>query len=216
MFYREADIKPIEQALEAIIGREPTTEEIKKFYQVKETCGFSERDSVWSILLAFGHYEILYSEIPKRIVIEANKLIADHKLALSNTAEAAERHVRANLVDGVAETVRKAAKEVVDSTNTIIKVDARKRYLIGVSLSFGLATAVIGLLCWASYSVGAKSSGLSIVRNQATVTKFLELNDISKMMACSGAENQKRHDGDVVYCIPFDQKARRAGGWRIN
>lgn len=209
-------MKPIEQALEAVIGRDPTAEEIKKFYLVKEACGFSDHDSVWSMLLAFGHYEILYNEIPKRIATEANKLIADHKLALSNTAEAAERHVRANLVDGVAETVRKAAKEVVDSTNTIIKADSRKRFLIGASLSFGLAAAVIGLLCWASYSVGVNSAGASMAKNHSQVTKFAELNDISKMMACSGAENQKRRDGDNVYCIPFDEKAKRAGGWRIN
>jgi hypothetical protein len=209
-------VKPIEQALATIIGREPTTEEIKKFYTVKEVCGYSENDSMWSILLAFGHYEILYNEIPKRIATEANKLIADHKLALSNTAEAAERHVRANLIDGMAETVRKAAKEVIDSATVIIKADSRKRYLVGASLSVGLAAAVIGLLCWASYGLGANSAKALIAKNQTQATKFLELNDISKMMACSGTENQKRRDGDSTYCIPFDEKSKRAGGWRIN
>ncbi|MFD2274827.1 hypothetical protein ACFS07_36690 [Undibacterium arcticum] len=72
-------MKPIEEALRVLIGREPSAEDISKFYKIKEICNFSEHDSVWSLLLAFGHYEILYEEIP------AKKLRSKHIVSLQNT-----------------------------------------------------------------------------------------------------------------------------------
>lgn len=208
-------MKPIDQALGAIIGREATADELKKFYAVKDACGFAEHDSVWAMILAFGHYEILYGEIPKRIATEATKLIADHKLALVHASEAAERHVTANIVGGVAEAVRKAAKEVVESTNTILKADARKRFIIGASLSNGISAVVISVLCWAAYSLGINAATQRLVQSKTGSAQFSNLNDVQKMLACSSSEYQKRRDGDATYCIPFDEKTKRAGGWRI-
>jgi hypothetical protein len=204
----------IDQALQALIGREPTPEELRKFYHVREVCEFSENDPVWSLLLAFGHYEILYHEIPGRITAETNKLIADHRVALNYTAEAVEQHLKVKLGETVADTVRKAAKEMIDTANGLIKAESRRRLLVGASWSFGMAAISIGLVCWFAFNLGASKTNAKF-KMDPIATKFFDLNDVSIMMACNGAEIQKRRVGNNVYCIPFDEKNKRASGWRI-
>lgn len=208
-------MKTIDHALQVLVGREPTAEELKKFYTIKEICDLPDYDSIWTILLAFGHYEILYREIPEKIAEQATKAIADHRLALADAADAAERYVRAKVVDGLADTVRKASQEALDSTNLLITKDSRRRFLIGASLSFGAAAIAIGVLCWGAVNLATAAAAVKKARAETAAARFADMNDVSKMLACDGAEMQIRSLGQNVYCIPYDEKAKRASGWRI-
>lgn len=211
-------MKPIEQALATLIGdREPTADEIAKFYKIKEACGFSEHDSVWAMLLAFGHYEILYSQIPQQIADQANKLIAEHKIALEHTAEASANHIKANLVESVAKTAREMAKEVIESAKTLAIADSRTKFMIGAALSFGVAAITIGLLCWGAYSAGARTNAADAAWMHTpqgeAAQRFSELNDVGSMLSCTAG--QKRFEGNKAFCLPYDEKAKKVSGWRV-
>lgn len=210
-------MKPIDQAIASLIGREPTADEIAKFYKIKEICNFSDHDSVWSLVLAFGHYEILYSQIPKEIADQAHRLIAEHKIALEHTAEASANHVKANLVESVAKAAREMAKEVIESSRQMAIANSKTKFLIGAYLSFGVAALVIGLLCWGAFSAGAHSvaprSAWALTQDGEAAHAFAKLNDIQAMQSCEAG--QKRVEGNKTFCIPFDEKSKKISGWRI-
>lgn len=210
-------MKPIEQALATLIGREPTVDEISKFYKIKETCNFSEHDSVWSMLLAFGHYEILYGQIPQQIADQAHRLIAEHKIALEHTAEVSANHVKANLVENVSKAAREMAKEVIESSKQMVIANSKTKFMIGAALSFGVAAVAIGLLCWGAFTAGARSAAadaawLSTSTGDAA-RRFAELNDVSSLLDCSAG--QRRIEGSKTFCIPYDEKMKKVSGWRI-
>lgn len=209
---------PLEQALATLVGRDPTAEEMAKFYKIKEACGFSEHDSVWAMLLAFGHYEILYGEIPKQIADKTHQVLADHKLALEATASAAEKHIKANLVDAVAKTARDMADQVIKAATTMSLKESRRKFLLALSLSLGLAASVVALVGWGAYSLGAKSATADAAwlqtREGEAARKLAKINNISAMLECPSSF-QQRQEGDGLYCIPFDEKAKRNWGWRI-
>lgn len=211
-------MKAIEQALATLIGgRSPTAEEVAKFYKIKEVCGFSEHDSVWALLLAFGHYEILYGQIPQQIADQAHRLIAEHKIALENTAAASARHIQTNLVEQVANTAREMAKEVIESAQALAIANSKSKFLLGASLSFGIAAFIIGLLCWATYHITYQSS----MKDQVWITtphgkaarKLAEMNDLNSMLQC--ANGQKRIEAAKTFCLPYDENSKKIGGWRI-
>jgi hypothetical protein len=211
-------MKPIEQALATLIGdREPTADEIAKFYKIKEVCGFSEHDSVWAILIAFGHFEILYGEIPKQIADQAQRLLAEHKIAMEKTAEASATHIKSNLVDSVSKAAREMSKEVIESAKTLAIADSRAKFLIGSSLSFGVATIMISLMCWGAYNIGVRSKAADIAwlntQQGEAGRKFAEINDVNSMLSC--ATGQKRHEGNKTFCFPYNDKSKKVSGWRV-
>lgn len=211
-------MKAIEQALAALLGgRDPTAEEVAKFYRIKEVCGFSEHDAVWALLLAFGHYEILYGQIPQQIADQAHRLIAEHKIALENTAAASARHIQTNLVEQVAKTAREMAKEVLASAQELTIANSRRHFLLGASLSLGVAAIVIGLLCWMAFYLGSYSSRMdqtwSSTSQGKAARKLAEMNDVSAMLTC--ANGQKRVEANKTFCLPYDDNSKKVGGWRI-
>lgn len=208
----------IEEALSTLIAREPSSEEIAKFYKIKDICGFSDHDSVWSLLAAFGHYEILYGDISKNITDKTRELLAEHKLALEATANAAEKQIRANLIESVSKTTREMANQVIQTATSITQKNSKRKLLIALSLSIGLASASLALVSWCAFSLGAKTASadaawLQTVEGQAA-RKLAELNNVDGMLACSN-NFQKRQQQDGVYCLPYDEKTKKGWGWRI-
>jgi len=216
---------PIKQALATLVGREPTAEEIAKFYKIKDACGFSDHDAVWAMLLAFGHYEILYGEIPNHIANKTQELLAEHKLALDATASAAERHIKANFVDAVANTAHEIAERVISAANRVSSTaadrardDARRKYLMAFTMSIGAAAITVGLVAWGAFHIGIRSGAadkawVQTVDGQAA-RRFADMNQITAMLDCP-APYQRRQNGDTLHCIPYDTKAQKGYGWRI-
>lgn len=209
----------IEQAIKIIIGRDPTAEEIAKFYKVKETCGFSNHDSVWSMLLAFGHYEILYSEIPAKITDQARTLLAEHKLVLDATADAAQKHIQASLVTAVADTTKRMADQVIKTGQEITIFESRRKFIIGVALSIGIAVVAVAGVAWGAFALGARNSAADLAWLRTpegmAARKFSELNSTKAMLDCPAPFNvRKNHEGETL-CLPYDEKAKLIRGWRI-
>ncbi|MFC6523216.1 DUF6753 family protein [Undibacterium arcticum] len=184
---------------------------------MKEICNFSEHDSVWSLLLAFGHYEILYEEIPAKIAEQAHRLIAEHKIALEHTAEAADRHVKANLVESVAKAAREMAQEVIASSKQITIADSRNKFILGLTVSIGVAAMAMCLLAWSAFAIGSRSSAAQVawaVSPEGVAARHMaELNDVRSLIQCSAG--QKRVEGNKTFCVPYDDREKKITGWRI-
>lgn len=209
---------PIEQALATLVGREPTAEEVAKFYKIKEACGFSDHDAVWALLVAFGHFEILYGEIPEKITRKTHELIAEHKIALEATAHAYEKLVKANLVEAVAQTSRDMASQVIHTATAMTLQGSRRKFLVALVVSLGLTSACIAGVGWGAYTLGTKAAAADAAwlqtREGDAAKKLAKVNNLSAMLDCP-SDFQKRQDGDGLYCIPYDTKANRNWGWRI-
>lgn len=214
-------MKPIDQALQALIQREPTPEEIAKFYRIKETCGFSDHDAVWSLLLAFGHYEILYGEIPQKITEQARQLLADQKLALEAAAEAAERAVRASLIEHVSKTAREMADRAVEAGKVLASADSRRKFTFAALGAFAISIPAACLLTYGAYTAGAQSGANEAAADAAwarspegrAARSLAKLNNVQAMLECP--TYQVRKEGTATYCVPFDERTNRSFGWRI-
>ncbi|NLP65560.1 hypothetical protein [Paraburkholderia sacchari] len=215
-------MKPIEQALQTLIKRDPTPDEVAQFYKVKEICGFSEHDSVWALLLAFGHYEILYGEIPGKITEQTVKLLADHKLSLEAAAEAAERAVRGSMIENVTKTTRDMADRAIEAGKVIASHEHRRKLIFAVLGAFALSVAAAGALAWGAYKAGERSGAVGAMLDAAwaqspdgrAARTFAQLNNMQGMLDC--APNYQTHkEGSATYCIPYDESTRRTFGWRI-
>lgn len=215
-------MKPIEQALQALIKRDPTPEEVAQFYKIKEICGFSEHDSVWALLLAFGHYEILYGEIPLKIADQARSLIADHKLALEAAAEAAERAVRGSMIENVTKTTREMADRAIEAGKVIASHEHRRKLVLSVVAAFAVSVCAVGVLAWGAYKAGARSGAVDAMLDAAwaqsaegrAAKSFAQLNNVQTMLDCP-SHYQTHKEGNAMYCIPYDETTRRSFGWRI-
>lgn len=210
---------PLEKALAPLIGRDPTTEEMAKLYKIKEACGFSDHDSVWTLLAAFGHYEILYRDIPKEIAEQGIKTIAEHKLALEASASAAERAIKSNLIDSVRETTAKLIDEAQRSSNALAAIRERRGLLVGTLVSIGVAFLALLVVGYLGFKIGANTAGAHAAWSQSSegvaARKFAQMNQVSTMLSCP-SPYQTHRDGAATYCIPYDAQAKKSWGWRIN
>lgn len=208
----------LEEALATLLPRDPSAEEIAKFYKIKEICGFSDHDSVWSLLVAFGHYEILYGDIAKNITEKTRELLAEHKLTLEATANAAEKQIRANLTESVSKTTREMANQVIQTASTIAQKNSKKNISVALFLSIGIASLFLMLVAWFSFSMGTKqtiSDNAWLQTNEGQAArKLAQLNNVQEMMICPN-HFQKRQQNDGMYCLPYDEKSKRGWGWRI-
>lgn len=207
-----------DKALETLLGREPTTDEMGKFYRIKEQLGLSDHDVVWTFLLAFGHYEILYSEIPERIEEAAKRVLAEFRVSADAVTAAAERQMRANVETSVAETVRKLSDQVIATGQAIANDSNRRKQIVAIGISLGIAALLILIVLWAGYRLGvgsrdAEAAWLNTPQG-AAAKKFGEMNDIQSMLNCTPPLAKVEENGET-YCMPFDPGKKQVRTWRI-
>lgn len=207
-----------EQALEAIIGHEPTPEEMSNFYRVKEALDLSDNDAIWTVLLALGHYEILYKAVPTQIKQDILGIIAEHRAALETAAVAAQREVRNNVAADTAETVRKLVEQVNAGAAEIDRASRKKRLTIYAALSVGVAAlAIVGAIA-AGVWIGRAAQSADAVWLESPAGRaartFAEINNVEQIMHCPPPHSIQQRDGNT-YCLPYDHQSKRVTMWRI-
>ena len=208
----------LEQALAELIGREPTTDEITKFYKLKETLGLSEHDVVWTLLLAFGHYEILYGQIPNKIAVETKDLLAEHKIALEATAHATEKQLKTSLAESVSTTVKDISAKVIETSKQIAIAESGHKLKLFLSMSVGAICILVLLVGWTGFYIGSRAvdadtAWLNTTEGRAA-RNLAKINNVDAMMKCP-KEFKQFTEGDSTYCIPYDNELKRNWGWRI-
>jgi hypothetical protein len=214
--------KPMDLALQTLIGRQPTTEEITKFYQIRDLLGISEHDAMWTFLLAFGHYEILYRDIPKEIHEQLRQTLADHKLSLDATAQAAERSVRASLADAVTAAAKEAiaeGKRIGAAGSSQMPKRKAAAYVTGAAVAgIALAFSLVAAGYKAGQSAGAVAAGANGMWAESpqgrAAKEFAGLNPVQTMLDCP-SNFQTKTEENATYCVPYDAKTKLTTGWRI-
>jgi hypothetical protein len=203
-------MSPLEEAMAVLIGREPSTEDVQKFYKVKEICGLSDHDPIWSMLLAFGHYETLYRAIPEQIIEQSRATIAEHKLALEATHAAAENLVKHSL----AEAVSRSAGQIADT----VLGHASKRVRAAIFASIGFAAVAVALVAGAAFMAGQRMSAAEVAwlhtPEGEAAREFSRLNNVRAMLECPSGFPQ-RDKGKGTYCVPYDPQGKKTFGWRV-
>jgi ACT domain-containing protein len=209
---------PLEQAFKELLGEDPTPEAVQRLYRIKDILEFSEHDSIWSILLAFGHYESIYNKIPESILAKTRECLADHKLALDETAAAVERRVQGSLAERMSAIATELSTRMLTTANDLASAKARRRFSMGMLAGGIVAALVILLAIWTAFSIGrhavdADSAWLQ-TRDGVAARKFAQMNSIPAMLDCP-SEFVTRQEGDGIYCIPYETERKKNRGWRI-
>ena len=207
-----------EKALQTLIGREPTTEELGKFYRIKEQLGLSDHDVVWTFLLAFGHYEIIYNEIPGRIEETAKRVLTEFRTSADAVAVATERQMRANVEASVSETVRKLSDQVIATGQAFANDSNRRKQMVAIGISIGIAALLVLVVLWAGFRLGVGSRDADVAwlntPQGAAAKKFGEMNDLQAMLNCTPPLTKVEENGGK-YCMPFDPGKKQVRSWRI-
>ncbi len=207
-------MSPLDEAIATLVGREPTSEEIQRFYKIKEACGLGDHDAMWAVLLAFGHYEILYGEIPAKIKAMSADMLAEHKLALERTADASGGLVKQSL----ARAVEQSATQMADAVLGQARRQTSRIAKVAFASSIGVAAIAVLLVSVVMFNMGARTSAGEAAwlktPEGVAARDFSKLNNIRAMQECS-APFQRQSSSDGTYCIPFDATDRKMFGWRL-
>lgn len=211
------------EALKSLLGRDPTAAEVERLFKLKDTLGLADHDALWMILVAFGQYEILFSEVPEKIVEVTKSAIADHKLSLEATAAAVERATKANLSEAIVRAAKEASTTARDQTTKETTRERRIRWGWILAISCSIAVAALSLVGYVSYQVGnsaRNSAEVWLASPEGKAARALaQLNTVQAMLDCSSAFAERREVSDNgetrVYCVPFDASIKRRWGWRI-
>lgn len=209
----------LNEALAALVDREPTAEEVSRFHRIKDTLGLAEHDVVWTFLVAFGHYELLYEAIPEKIKHASMELIAAQRALLEPAAKAVESQLFASVEKNATKTVERVVEEALRGAKTIQDSLQRRRLGIAFAVSAGVAALVVGLAVWGGFEAGRASrngdmSWLDSSEGQA-VRRFAQLNDVKAMLACEEPLARQQAAGKE-HCVPYEKTTKQVRMWRIN
>lgn len=207
------------EALALLVGREPTAEEVSRFHRIKDVLGLAEHDVVWTFLVAFGHYELLYEQIPEKIKNASMELIATQRTLLEPAAKTVEAQLFSTVEKNASRTVERVVEEALRGAKTIQDSVQRKRLGIALACSVGLAALVVGIAVWGGFEAGRASrngdmSWLDSHEGKAA-RRFAQLNDVKAMLACEEPLSRQQIAGKEQ-CVPYDRGNKQVRTWRIN
>lgn len=211
--------KTPEAALSALLGREATPEELTKIHKVKENLGLSDHDAIWTLLLALGHYEMLYCELPDKIGVKIQETLTELKANADNVANAAERRLSANVEGQVAETINKLSDAVIQTGQKLAQSHYRKYLVTAIGVSLGVAGIIVCSVFYVGYKLGNQANSNELFWSKSSsgivAKRFAQLNDVQGMLSCLPPLQQvEKPDG--TYCLPYDKKTNQVRSWRID
>lgn len=201
-----------------LAGRDLSSEEIADFYRVKEALGLADNDAIWTILLAFGHYKTLYEGIPARIRDMIITIIAEAKVTVNATAEAAERTMISRIERDAVEAVKRMVDDARKAASTAATATNKQRLTIISAGAAFVAFITAALLLYGGYQLGVSSNAVELAwlntRDGQTAKRFAELNNVPRMMECA-APHTVVEKSDGTYCSPYEAKTQTVRMWRI-
>lgn len=139
-------MRTLEAAFTRLLGRQPSDRERQDLYRTRDALNLKDDDAMWLLLLALGHYETLYRELPA--------LISDAAAAtLEKVKDSAEAQVKASAAAATQELtsalVRKAARETPQAAKSRILT-----WAVAILATSGISPSVAG---WFAHRHGVAS-----------------------------------------------------------
>ena len=105
----------IENSFKALLGRQPSDEEVKRLYRVKNALNIRDNDALWTILMALESYDTLYSKYPALIAGQVDVVIEKQRELIAEIVDAESKKALSTLSAAVAETSQLVANKVADT-----------------------------------------------------------------------------------------------------
>lgn len=214
-----SDNTKMKRALERLLGREATTQEVQRFYEVKEILGVGEHDSMWTMLLAFGHYEILYKGIPAEIEKVTMEMMSRHAYSLEAQAKLAANKVQSDMVAHVSKTADEMAQKAIAAAHSAVSFKTRTWLYVGLIAGIAICGAIGAGGFYVGERMGQRESLLQNSfmnsENGKAAMSLAEHNNFVEMMSCDGYSVQKTAEG--TRCIPMKKINGRTVmyGWKL-
>ena len=139
-----------ETLFEKLVGRQPTNREMERLQRTRDALGLKDNDAIWLIMIAFGHYDTLYRQIPAQIVGAAEEVMKQTKNAADAVYDATAKRAEADLIRTVSRSVEKM------TTRTASK--KRWQWIAGCTAVSALMFVLVGAFSyWTGQDAGYAS-----------------------------------------------------------
>jgi hypothetical protein len=209
----------LEDNFAKLLGRTPTDRSRQNIYRVRDALNIKPTDSVWMLLMALEHYEMLYEDIPGKITTAAREVVAGVRSAAEAEAAAARAETAKALMRAVHEAAVKSTKQAAGA------------YLAKwVSIGVGVTALAGTLLCWAAARRGEETGravGGDLARRQCGALvaasswantpegqlayAMAKAGGLAEVARCSGRGMVPR-DG---WCVVASERGRPLARWAV-
>jgi hypothetical protein len=136
-------VSQLEEAFGKLLGRQPSDKEKQDLYRARDALQLRENDALWLLLMALGHYERIYGQLPELIRETARE-------TLTRVKEAADAQLRAC----AAATERELAEAIGRTADRIARETARGRMLRWAAICLVASVVSLGVVGWSAYRAG--------------------------------------------------------------
>ncbi|GGM25814.1 hypothetical protein ACFQDN_22110 [Pseudomonas asuensis] len=146
----------VKEVFARLLDRQPSDEEIKRLYRVKNTLGIHDNDAIWLIIMAFESYDNHFKQYPQAIADYSSTLLSEHRKTFTAMADAESKKVMASL----SEEVRRTSEKIANRSSTAAWFQSCGWLLIGLCCLGGLCMFVGAVLTsgrvpyWAHFMPG--------------------------------------------------------------
>jgi hypothetical protein len=98
-----------------VVGEQPTEEQKKRLYRMRDALGLANNDALWLVLLALEHYDGRFRKYPDQLGLEAMRLFEGQRVAFAQGAAAETARSQRSLARAVAATAQELAGRTADA-----------------------------------------------------------------------------------------------------
>ena len=109
----------LESAFERLLGRQPSEQEVKGLYRVKNALNIRDNDALWLVLMALQSYDSLYRKYPSMIAEEVRKIVDTQRTLAASMVEAETKRALGSLAEAVSMTSTTIAATVAESSRLL-------------------------------------------------------------------------------------------------
>ena len=207
-----------EKVIETLLQREPSSEEIAMLYRMKDQLGLSDNDAIWTMLLSFGTYHIMFSEMPDKILQAMKEGLESYSTNMRIMSENAERQQLLRTELNTSESIKRLVEMTEKGAKALNTATHKRRLTIVAAVSVALASAALIGAIWTGFIIGHKSTSADLVwlnspEGQAA-RKFASLNNPELMMDCAEPQQKIQRDSGT-WCLPYEASSKTVRMYRI-
>jgi hypothetical protein len=143
-------VSTLEDSFTSLLGRQPSDKERQALLRTRDALNLKNNDALWLVLMALGHYETVYRELPVLIARAAAEVTAKAKDAAETELKAAAARTRAELAKAVAQS----AHDIADRAATT----DRLQWIAACAVAVGAVLFSVGAV---TYRVGRRTGDVS-------------------------------------------------------